>query len=295
MIETVEDQTGIIQHLKSENDHLNSENDHRKSENDQLKSENDHRKSENDQLKSENDLLNSDNDHLKSENEQLKLENADQSCNRCKGKIPGFFYRCIQCRRSLTKNQPSNRVIKLDSSTRLKVRIELNKAGQNSERHPFFYLLLDHDKVDKLDALQHLGNALRFLALVRTVLMGNITLTEVNQMTIDQGLGKITEAIEQKSVLLDRGRAVSTREHVYQLFNSFKTLWDRFSNIRNLKRRTFLDITYSERFDIIMDKNQRIGLILAGYKSSYHLYESNYYYIFNFFVSYLPFFVSHCA
>ncbi len=63
-------------------------------------------------------------------------------------------------------------------------------------------------------------------------------LNEANQMTIDQGLSKMIEVVEQTTVLLDRGRAVSTREHGNKLFENFKSLWDRFSQILNLEHKT---------------------------------------------------------
>ena len=64
----------------------------------------------------------------------------------------------------------------------------------------------------KLDALHYLGEALRFIALVRTILPGELTLEEANRMSIAQGLEKMTEIVMQKSVILDRGRPVTSRE-----------------------------------------------------------------------------------
>ncbi len=72
----------------------------------------------------------------------------------------------------------------------------------------------------------------------------------IQRMTIDdQGLEKITEAIEQKAVLLDRCRAVSLRKHVQQLFESFKLLWNSLSEIPNLEQNTFLDYFECQQVD----------------------------------------------
>ena len=140
---------------------------------------------------------------------------------------------------------------------------------QLRRRYPFLDLLLNENESKKLDALLHLGDAVRFVTLVRTVLQGNITLNGAIQMTIGQGLEKITEMVEQKSVLLDRGRAVSTREQVYHLFEGFKMLWDRFSQIPNVGRQTFLDyircqgIAMNVRPKPIMDENDSLLQVLA--------------------------------
>jgi hypothetical protein len=102
---------------------------------------------------------------------------------------------------------------------RQSVQLELARNGQLRRSFPFLDLLLDDENgMRKLNALQYLGEAMRFVALVRTVLLGEITLEEANRMTIAQGLEKITEIVLQKTILLDRGRPVASRDHVMHLF-----------------------------------------------------------------------------
>jgi len=174
-------------------------------------------------------------------------------------------------RQSLVDNQTSHWAYTcLVPSNRTFVQLLMARDEHLCQQYPFLDLLLNKNWSSKLDALQHLGDAVRFIALVRTVLQSNITLNEANRMTIDHGLNKIVEAVEQKAVLLDRGRAVSTREDVNQLFESFKSLWDRFSQIPNLEHKTFLgyfecqEVNLNIRPRTILDKNASLILILAG-------------------------------
>ncbi len=157
------------------------------------------------------------------------------------------------------------------SSNRLSVQLIFAREEDTRKKYPFLNLLLDENCSKKLNALQHFGGALRFIALVRTVLQNNITMNEaINRMTIDQGLEKITEAVEQKAVLLDRGRAVSLRKHVQQLFDSFKLLWNSFSQIPNMEQNTFLDYFECQQVDgnirpkSNLEENAPLILILAG-------------------------------
>ncbi len=174
-------------------------------------------------------------------------------------------------RRSLTESQTNYwSYAYLASSNRASVQLFLARDEQLRQRYRFLDLLLDENWSNKLDALKHLGNAMRFIALVRTVLQGSITLNEANRMTIDQGLSKMIELVEQKAVLLDRGRSVSTQEHVNQLFQGFKSLWDRFSHIPNLEHKTFLDYFECQEVNLnirprtILDESAPLILILAG-------------------------------
>lgn len=157
----------------------------------------------------------------------------------------------------------------LVSSNRMHVQLLLARDERLKQRYPFLNLLLDENESTKLDALQHFGNAVRFLALARTILQESITLNDAMQMTIGQGLEKMAEIVEKKSILLDRGRAVSSRENVHHLFEGFKFLWDRFSQIPNLGRQTFLDyiqcqgIANNFRPETILDVNSPLLLVLA--------------------------------
>ena len=111
---------------------------------------------------------------------------------------------------------------------------------------------------------------MRFVALVRTVLQGEITREVVNRMSIGQGLDMIGDAVTQKAVILDRGRPVATRDHVAQLFNGFKQLWDRFSQLQNGEKKTFLDYFECQQVQVIvrpkelLDQSAPLILILAG-------------------------------
>ena len=107
--------------------------------------------------------------------------------------------------RSLTESQTRNYPLGLRWSPLFESRICPASSA--------FFILIDENWSNKLDAFRYLGDAMRFIALVRTVLQGNITLNEANRMTIDQGLSKIIEVVEQKAVLLDRGRAVLAQDH----------------------------------------------------------------------------------
>ena len=154
---------------------------------------------------------------------------------------------------------------------RRSVQLELARDGKLRKRYPFLNLLLDDDDwARKLDALQHLGEALRFAALVRSVLQGVITVEEANRMTIGQALDKICEAVEQKAILLDRGRAITTRPQVEQLFGHFKSLWDRFSQLPNAEQKTFLEYFECQQVNInvrprtILELDAPMVLILTG-------------------------------
>ncbi|KAI9554203.1 hypothetical protein GHT06_019475 [Daphnia sinensis] len=151
------------------------------------------------------------------------------------------------------------------------LQLELARNEQLRKTLPFLSFLLDDENwMRKLNALQYLGDALRFVALVRTVLAGEITVEEANRMTIAQGLEKITDIVMQKVILLDRGRPVATREHVMELFDGFKQLWDRFSQLENAEKKTFLDYFECQQVDVnvrpktILDEAAPLILILAG-------------------------------
>jgi len=111
---------------------------------------------------------------------------------------------------------------------------------------------------------------MRFIALVRSVLQGNVTHEEASRMSISQGLDKIIEAVSQKAVLLDRGRPVSSGDQVNQLFRGLKQLWDSFSQLPNLEQKTFLDHFECQQIDTnvrpktVLDEDAPLILILAG-------------------------------
>lgn len=174
-------------------------------------------------------------------------------------------------RRALAENRTFHWAYSyLATSNRNDVQLFLARDETLRLGYPFLNLLLEEDWSNKLDALQNLGSAARFIALVRTVLQGNITLDEANRMTIGRGLKKIAELVEKKAVLLDRGRVVSSFDHVNELFQSFKSLWDRFSQIPNLEQKTFLDYFECQQVNLnlrprtILDENAPLILILAG-------------------------------
>ena len=156
-------------------------------------------------------------------------------------------------------------------SDRRSVQLELARDGRLGNRYPFLGLLLDDDNwAPKMDALQHLGDAMRFAALARSVLQGAVTVEEANLMTIRQALDKIVNAVKNKAVLLDRGRAISSGAQVEQLFGAFKSLWDRFSQIPNAENKTFLDFIECQQVDVrvrpntILQLDAPMILILTG-------------------------------
>ncbi|KAI9554792.1 hypothetical protein GHT06_020069 [Daphnia sinensis] len=150
--------------------------------------------------------------------------------------------------------------------------VQLELARNNSLRQslPFLNLLMDDKYMDKLDALQHFGPAMRFLALVRTVMSGEITQEEANSMSIAQGLDKLVETVSRKAVTLDRGRPVRTKQHVMDLFVGFKQLWERFSNLQNAENKTFLDYFECQQIDAnvrpkaVLEQTAPLILICAG-------------------------------
>ena len=156
-------------------------------------------------------------------------------------------------------------------SNRQSVQLELARNHQLRQKFPFLNFLLDEDNwMTKLDALQYLGEAIRFIALVRTVLQGCITRDEANHLTIRHGLDQIVATVSQQAVLLDRGRTVSCFEDVACLFNGFKQLWDCFSQLQNTENRTFLDYFECRDIDLnfrperILQQSAPLILILAG-------------------------------
>lgn len=156
-------------------------------------------------------------------------------------------------------------------SNRQTVQLELARNTQLRQKLPFLNFVLDEDNwTRKLDALEHLGEAIRFIALVRTVLQGEITKEEANRLTIRQGLDKISEVVSKKAVIIDRGRPVSSVQHVTQLFDGFKQLWDRFSQLLNNGKQTFLDYFECQQVDInvrpktVLELSAPLILICAG-------------------------------
>lgn len=148
--------------------------------------------------------------------------------------------------------------------------VQLELTRNNSLRLPFLNLLLDANYMDKLDALQYFGPAMRFLALVRTVMSGEITQEEANGMSIAQGLEKMVETVGRKAVTLDRGRPVKTKEHVMDLFDGFKQLWERFSHLQNAENKTFLDYFECQQIDAnvrpkaVLEQTAPLIFICAG-------------------------------
>jgi hypothetical protein len=135
---------------------------------------------------------------------------------------------------------------------------------------PFLDLLLDDENgMRKLKALQYLGKAMRFVAPFRTVFLGEITLEEANRMSIAQGLEKITEIL-QKTILLDRGHPVSSRDYVMHLFDGFNMCG--IDSVSWITRRRKLSCIISSanksmcniRPKTVLDPTASPTLILAG-------------------------------
>jgi hypothetical protein len=154
---------------------------------------------------------------------------------------------------------------------RQSVQLELARNNRLRLNFPFLNFLLDDDNwMRKLNALQYLGEAMRFIALVRTSLPGELTLEEANRMSIAQGLEKMAEIVTQKSIILDRGRPVASRDDVMNLFDGFKQLWDRFSQLQNAEKKSFLDYFECQQVNInvrpktVLEQTAPLILILAG-------------------------------
>ncbi len=175
-------------------------------------------------------------------------------------------------RQSLSENETSHwAYARRVFANRESVQLELARNGQLRLDYPFLDFVLDGNSgMRKLNALQHLGEAIRFIALVRTVLSGKLTLGEAYKMSIAQGLEKMTEIVMEKGIILDRGTTVTSRDHVMKLFDSFKQLWDRFSQLENAANKTFLDyfqcqqVAINVRTKTVLDQSAPLIIICAG-------------------------------
>ena len=107
---------------------------------------------------------------------------------------------------------------------RRSVQLEMARDATAGQRLKYLHLILDDVWAAKLDALQYLGDAMRFAALVRTVLPGKIPKDEAFRMSVRDGLRMMIEMVGKKAVILDRGRPMSTAGQVEQLFDGLKHL-----------------------------------------------------------------------
>ena len=175
-------------------------------------------------------------------------------------------------RQSLLNNETSRwAYAKLVFADRESVQLQLARNQQLRVRLPFLNMLMDDDNwMRKLNALKYLGNAMRFVALTRTVLQSQVTQEDANRMTIGDGLEMIINVVTEKAVILDRGRPIASRDHVMNLFQDFKQLWDRFSQLENAAKKTFLDYFECQQIDVnvrpntVLDPAAPLILILAG-------------------------------
>ena len=150
------------------------------------------------------------------------------------------------------------------------MQLELARNKELRANLPFLNMLLDEENwMSKLNALQYLGDAMRFVALVRTVLQGEITQEEADRMYIAQGLDKIIDVITQKAVILDRGRPIACHDHVLSLFDGFKQLSNRYSQLENTEKKTFLDYFECQQIEVnvrpkALLEESTLNLIFAG-------------------------------
>ena len=82
---------------------------------------------------------------------------------------------------------------------------------------------------------------MRFIALVRALLQGQVTKEEALKMSIGQGLDRLAGEVRDKCIILDLGCPITSGDQVRQLFEGLKQLWNRFSQIPNADQRVFLD------------------------------------------------------
>ena len=74
----------------------------------------------------------------------------------------------------------------------------------------------------------------------------------------------------QKTVILDRGRPVSSRDHVTHLFDGFQKLWSKFSQLPNTEKKTFLEVFECQEIEVnvrpkaLLDQSDPLILICAG-------------------------------
>lgn len=160
------------------------------------------------------------------------------------------------------------------SSSRETVQLALARDVNLKNQLPFLNLLVDDEQwAPKLDALIHLGDAVRFVAVVRSTLQGKLSKEEADIMTIANGIEKIIEILEEGAVILDRGRPVATGEQVRKLFFGFQQLWNCFSQIPNSEHKTFLEFFECQQVDVRVRPNALLRetapliLILAGNNS----------------------------
>ena len=151
------------------------------------------------------------------------------------------------------------------------VQFLLAKQQDSGAIYPFLTLLLDDDNwAKKLDALQHLGDALRFVALTRSVLQGKISRDQAFSMKIGDGLRIIGEKVGEKAVVLDRGLSVGDAAHVRRLFDGLRQLWNAFSQMSDDDGRTFLDhfecqqVNVNAKLPTLIGEQDALVLVLAG-------------------------------
>ena len=175
-------------------------------------------------------------------------------------------------RQSLLNNETSRwAYAKFVFADRQSLQLQLARNERLRESLPFLNMLMDDDNwMRKLDTLTYLGNAMRFVALIRTVLQRQVPQKEANRMTIGQGLEDIVKVVTQKAVILDRGHQVASRDHVMSLFDDFKQLWDRFGQLENAQNKTFLEYFECQQVDInvrpntLLDQAAPLILLLTG-------------------------------
>lgn len=157
--------------------------------------------------------------------------------------------------------------------SRRSILLELTRAKSEAVRFPFLELLMDDVTALKLDALHYLGDAVRFLALVRTTLQRVVTRRDSIELTIGEGLRRIEEIVQGTPILLDRGHRVGSFEDIQKLFDGFSELWNRFSNIPNGGHQTFLDHFGCQEINLAAKPRSRIDetdllvFVLAGVES----------------------------
>ena len=149
------------------------------------------------------------------------------------------------------------------------VQLELVRNQQLRQRFPFLDMLLDDDNwARKLYSLQYLGDFMRFVALVRTVLQGEITQRNVlSGMSIDQGLEMIVDIVTEKAVILHR--ATRTARSVPRSrdgsFRQFQGIVEQIQSDRKRRKENIFGLLWMPR-----SKHETQAQIGSGQNCSTH-------------------------
>lgn len=140
---------------------------------------------------------------------------------------------------------------------------------KEADQYPFLNMLVEDENQPKWPAILNantcLGDALRFVALVRTTLKGRITREEASKMKIKDGLMMIKDVVQHETIALDGGRKVSRLNDIKHLFDALRQLWSHFIAIPDTQGKTFLATSDPQlKAKPTLSKNDSLMFVIAG-------------------------------